>query len=306
MAFDGRLLSGMGVFQAVVEAGNFSKAGETLGLTPSAVSRAVARLETQVGVRLLDRTPRVVTMTDEGRRFYAEISPLLAGLEEAALNAAGAAMAVRGRLRLNVDPWFARCVLAPRLPAFLDAHLNLSLDLIVRDTLGDLVTEGFDVAIRFGEPEPSALIARKLGETRIVTCAAPAYLARHGCPHHPDDLAAHECLLFRDPVTRRPFPWEFHDGTQILQANVNGRLVFNDLATKLATCIAGVGIAQSLELGLDTLLASGALVQILPEWAKERFPLYSYYPSKHLPAAKVRVFLDFIRESIAPPAQPAA
>ena len=144
MPFDGRLLSGAGVLAAVVEGGSFVRAGEALGLTPSGVSRAVARLEARVGVRLLDRTPRAVTLTDEGRRFHARVVPLLAGLEEAAADAAGAAATARGRLRVNVDPWVARLVLAPRLSAFLVAHPALSLELVVRDALGELVTEGFD------------------------------------------------------------------------------------------------------------------------------------------------------------------
>jgi DNA-binding transcriptional LysR family regulator len=198
-----------------VETGNFVRAAEALGLTPSGASRAVARLEARVGVRLLDRTPRAVSLTDDGRRFHAQVAPLLAGLEEAATQAAGAAHAVQGRLRVNVDPWVVRLVLAPRLSAFLAAHPLLSLGMLVRDTLGDLVSEGVDVAVRFDEPEPSSLIARKLLETRIPVCAAPAYLARHGPPQHPRDLAQHECLLYRDPVTGRRFPWEFHRAADV-------------------------------------------------------------------------------------------
>jgi DNA-binding transcriptional LysR family regulator len=294
MAFDGRLLSGIGVLAAVVETGNFIRAADAVGLTPSGVSRAVARLEARIGIRLFDRTPRAVTLTDEGRRFHAQVVPLLAGLEEAAVEATGAATAVRGRLRVNADPWFARLVLAPRLSGFLAAHPVLSLELMVRDTLGDLVTEGFDVAVRFGEPEPSALVARKLMETRILTCAAPSYLARHGRPLHPRDLVRHECLLFRDPVTGRPFAWEFRRDDEVIEVKVSGRLVLNDLATKLSACAAGHGITQAFEFGLDALLASGELVQVLPEWAEERFPLYVYYPSRHLPPAKVRSFIDFV------------
>jgi len=294
MAFDGRLLGGISVLAAVVETGNFIRAADAVGLTPSGVSRAVARLEARIGIRLFDRTPRAVTLTDEGRRFHAQVVPLLVGLEEAAVEAAGAATVARGRLRVNADPWFARRVLAPRLSGFLAAHPALSLEVMVRDTLGDLVTDGFDVAVRFGEPEPSALVARKLLETRILTCAAPAYLARHGRPMHPHDLVRHECLLFRDPVTGRPFAWEFCRGAETVEVKVSGRLVLNDLATKLTACSAGHGISQAFELGLDTLLASGELVQILPEWAEERFPLYVYYLSRNLPPAKVRSFIDFV------------
>jgi DNA-binding transcriptional LysR family regulator len=201
---------------------------------------------------------------------------------------------------VNVDPWFARLVLAPRLSAFLAAHPQLSLELLVRDTLGDLISEGFDVAVRFGEPEPSGLIARKLLETRIIACASRAYLARCGQPRHPRDLVKHECLLYRDHATGRPFPWEFHRAGKVVEVKVIGKLIFNDLATKLAVCAAGHGISQTIEFGLDALLASGELVQILADWAEERYPLYAYHPSRHLPPAKVRAFLDFVVASIPP------
>jgi DNA-binding transcriptional LysR family regulator len=225
--------------------------------------------------------------------------PLLAGLEDAASEAAGAVSSVRGRLRVNLDPWVARLVLAPALPGFLEEHPALSIELVVRDTLGELIAEGFDAAVRFGEPGLSGLVARKLLETRILTCAAPGYLAKHGAPEHPRDLERHECLMFRDPVTARPFDWEFHRGGEVVAIKARGRLVVNDLATKLALCAGGNGIAQTIELGLAPMLASGALVQVLPDWAEERFPLYAYYPSRHLPPAKVRAFMDFVVESVA-------
>ena len=298
MAFDGRLLSGIGVLAAVVETGNFARAGEAMGLTPSGVSRAVARLEGRVGVRLFDRSPRAVTLTDEGRRFHSQVGPLLSALEEATTDVAGSAVSPRGRLRINADPWFARLVLAPRLPAFLATYPAVSVEVMVRDTLGNLVGEGIDVAVRFGAPEPSTLIARKLLETRILTCAAQSYLAAYGVPRRPRDLARHECLLFRDPVSGRPFPWEFHKRGEVVSVKVTGRLVLNDLATKLAACVAGQGVAQTFALGLDALLARGELVQILPDWAEERFPLYVYYPSRHLPPAKVRAFIDFVESCV--------
>lgn len=299
MPFDIRLLGGISVLNAVVENGSFIRAGEAVGLTPSGVSRAVARLEGRVGVRLFDRTPRAVTLTDEGRRFHAQVMPLLAELADAASEAAGAVLSVRGRLRVNLDPWVARLVLAPALPGFLEKHPALSIELVVRDTLGEFIAEGFDAAVRFGEPGLSGLVARKLLETRILTCAAPGYLARHGAPEHPRDLERHECLMFRDPVTGRPFDWEFRRGAEVVVIKARGRLVVNDLATKLALCAAGNGIAQTIELGLAPMLAGGALVQVLPDWAEERFPLYACYPSRHLPPAKVRAFVDFVVESVA-------
>jgi DNA-binding transcriptional LysR family regulator len=205
---------------------------------------------------------------------------------------------VRGRLRVNCDPWFARLVLAPRLPLFLERHPDLSLEIIVRDTPADLVAEGMDVAVRFGEVGPPGLIARKLLDTRILAVAAPAYLERHGTPRKPADLLRHDCLLFRDPVSGKPFEWEFRRKGEVVEVAATGRVVFNDLQTKLAACVAGQGIAQSVAFGLQPFLADARLVQVLPDWAEESYALYSYYPSRHLPPAKVRAFLDFLLESL--------
>jgi DNA-binding transcriptional LysR family regulator len=300
MVFDGRLLGGVGVMAAVVETGNFARAGDALGLTQSGVSRAIARLEIRIGVRLFDRTPRAVTLTDEGRRFHQSVLPLLIGLEEAATDAAGSAAAVRGRLRINVDPFFARLVLAPRLGKLLATYPELSVEIVGRDRLGDLVADGFDAAVRFGEPEPSALVARRLLETRVLTCAAPSYLAKHGRPAHPRDLGAgrHECIHYLDPVTGRPFHWEFHRGRQRLRVAVSGRLAVNNVGTMLGACAAGHGVAQILALGTEDLLSRGKLIELFPDWSDERFPLYAFHLSRHVPPAKVRAFLDFVVGSV--------
>jgi DNA-binding transcriptional LysR family regulator len=174
MPYDGRLLSGVTVLMAVVEAGSMSRSAEALGLTSSGVGRSIARLEARVGVRLLERTTRTMTLTDEGRRFYEEVGPHLDGIEQAAMTAAGAVGTVRGRLRVNVDPFFSRLVLAGQIATFLDRHPEVRLELIMRDHVGDLVADGFDLALRFGEPPSGSLIARKLIETRILTVASPA------------------------------------------------------------------------------------------------------------------------------------
>jgi DNA-binding transcriptional LysR family regulator len=295
MSFDTRLLTGVGVLAAVTEAGNFARASEMLGLTPSAVSRAVSRLEARVGVRLFDRNPREVSLTEEGRRFHGQVMPLLVGLEEAAAEAAGAAAVVRGRLRVSVDPWFARTVLASKLQQFLLRHPLLSLDLLTSNYREEMMT-GVDVAVRFGPPDSSSLIARKLLETRVLTVAAPVYLAQHGVPGSPHDLVHHEALLFRDPQTGLPFPWEYQRAGEIVTAKVSGRLVMDDPSVAVSTCVNGQGIFQSLAIGMEPFLLRGELVQILPEWSEELYPLYAYHPSRHLPPAKVRAFLDFIRQ----------
>lgn len=295
MAFDTRLLTGVGVLAAVTEAGNFARAAEMLGLTPSAVSRAVARLEARIGVRLFDRNPREVSLTEEGRRFHTQVVPLLAGLDEAAAEAAGTAAVVRGRLRVSVDPWFARIVLASKLQQFLVRYPLLSVDLSTSNYREEMMT-GVDVAVRFGPPDESSLIVRKLLETRILTVAAPAYLEKHGEPRSPHDLVHHEALLFRDPQTGLPFPWEFQRYGEVSEIKVSSRLVIDDPSVAMAACLAGQGIFQSLAIGLAPLLSRGELIQILPEWSEELYPLYAYHPSRHLPPAKVRALLDFIQE----------
>src|SRR4051794_1742308 len=222
MAYDARLLSGVGVVVAVVEAGNFARAAEILGLTASGVSRAVARLEARIGVKLFHRNPRTVVLTDDGRRFHDEVAPLLASIGEAAEQAAGASATVRGRLKVSTDPWFARVVLAPRLPELTSRYPQLSVELLVSNHREEMMTGGVDLAVRFGPPDPSSLIARKLLETRIVTCAAPAYLKRNGVPRTPQDVAAHRVVLFRDPQSGRPFAWEFHRRGKVIEVPVSG------------------------------------------------------------------------------------
>jgi DNA-binding transcriptional LysR family regulator len=283
------------VLAAVVEAGSFAAAAEALDMTASGVSRAIARLEARIGVRLFDRNPRSVALTEEGRRFHAQVLPLLGSLEDAAIEAAGTAAAVNGRLRVNADPWFARMLLAPRLPAFLGSHPQLRLEITVSNHREEMMT-GADVAVRFGPPDASSLVARQLAATRVVTCAAPAYLKKHGSPRTPQDLARHEVLQFRDPQTGRPFDWEFHRKGRVQGVEVRGRLVTDDPSTAVAACVAGYGVFQALELGLEPWLRSGKLVRVLPDWAEERYPLYAYYPSRHLPPAKIRAFVDLCRE----------
>jgi DNA-binding transcriptional LysR family regulator len=300
MVVDSRLFSGLGVFVAVLEAGNFVRAGEALGLTQSAVSRSVQRLEERLGVRLLERTSKTIRLTEDGERFCAEALPLFSQLGEVAEGMVKAAGKARGRLRINVESSFARLFLAPRLGAFLKAYPEVRLELLVRERLGDLVAEGIDAAILFGEPVPSALIARRLLQVHILTCASPDYLARCGRPRKPADLEAeqHECLLFRDPATGKPFPWEFHRGRNRLSVNVTGRVIVNDALTYVALCVAGNGIAQLIDLTIEPLLKNGKLINLFPEWTDELFPLYVYYPSRHSVPAKLRVFLDFLVSSL--------
>jgi DNA-binding transcriptional LysR family regulator len=297
------LSSGISIFAAVVDAGTFAAASEVMGMSPPGVSRAIARLEQRLKIRLFNRTTRAVSLTEEGRRFYDQVMPHLKGMEEAAAIAAGGAAVVRGKLRINLDPVTSHALLGPRLAEFMDTYPELSIDFIARDHLGDLVTEGFDLALRFGEPRSSSLIARKLLDTAVVTVAAPSYLARHGRPEQPRELEGgkHKCLEFRNPETGKSYPWEFHRKRKKLVVETNGRLTVNDPNALLHACLSGSGIAQMLSFVAEPFIREGQLMNLFPDWTDERYPLYAYHPSRQHVPAKTRVFLDFVVAFVAHP-----
>jgi len=267
-------------------------------LSPSGVSRAVSRLEARIGVRLIERTTRSLTLTDEGRRLYEQVSPHLTGIADAAAMASGAVGTVQGRLRVNVDPFFSRMALATPVAGFLERHPDLSLELIMRDDVGDLVADGFDLAIRFGPPPVGSFVARKLVETRIVTVASLDYIARRGKPAHPRDVPSHERILFYNPMTGRPYEWEFWRQNERIEIRPAGRLMVSDVRTMHAACVAGAGIAQVMALGTEELRRSGQLVDLFPDWPDERFALYALYPSRRYLPAKVHAFIDFCVENL--------
>ena len=296
MSFDGRLLSGMSVLATVVESGSFTRAGEVLGLSASGVSRSVARLEERLGVRLLDRTTRTLRLTSDGARLYERAAPHLEGIEEAANLVSGAATTVRGGLRVNLNPIFARRVLAPQLPLLAQRHPGLDLTIVQHSDAGDLVSDGIDVAIRFGGQPTSTMSSRLLLETRVLTMASPSYLARHGRPKIPQQLAKHECIQYIDPQRGKPYPWVFHRGREVLPVETKGRLTMTDVDTMVQACVAGVGVAQLLALGVEHLVQSGALIELFPDWPGETFPLYAIRPSRRLAPAAVEAVLEFCRE----------
>jgi DNA-binding transcriptional LysR family regulator len=187
-------------------------------------------------------------------------------------------------------------VLAAQISKFLDRHPEVRLELIMRDHVGDLVADGFDLALRFGEPPGGSLIARKLIETRILTVASPEFVARYGRPKHPSEVEKHRCIAFYDAANARPFDWEFRQGREILPVKPSARLMVSDVGAMLGACEAGVGIAQIMALGADHLLAEGKLIELFPDWPDEAFPLYALYPSRQLRAAKVRTFIEFTRD----------
>src|SRR6201986_4410268 len=195
MSFDDRLLNGLSALAAVVRSGGFAAAARSLNVSQPGISRAVARLEAQVGIRLLERTTRSVSLTDEGKRFYETIGPIVWGPEDATSALAEGKVTVRGRLRVNMDPYFSQLILGPQLSRFHKAYPELKVDLITREGLGDLIADGYDLGIRFGEPRPSTLVARRLLDTRVLTVASPGYLKKHGHPNHPQQLVAERHLM---------------------------------------------------------------------------------------------------------------
>jgi DNA-binding transcriptional LysR family regulator len=177
---------------------------------------------------------------------------------------------------------------------------ELNVELLPPDEAGDLVSDGIDVAIRFGPQPSSALSTRLLLQTRVLTVAAPSYIAKHGRPKVPADLTRHSCIQFPNPLTGTPFGWEFKRGRQVLPVATSGPLLMTDVATMVAACAAGAGIAQLLAISAQPFLASGQLIELFPDWPDETFPLYAVRPSRRLAPLKVATFIDFCEEICRP------
>jgi DNA-binding transcriptional LysR family regulator len=300
MRFDEQTLSDSNVFVAVVRCGSFANAARSLNLSQSVASRAVARLEKRLGVRVLDRTTRSVSLTDDGRRLFQRLEPLLQGFEDAFTSAAEEQSKVRGRLRVKMHPTLAHVINGKQFKAFLENYSELSVELISSDKLGDLVGEGFDIALYVGELPSSSLIAKRLLETRVITVAAPAYLAKHAKIADPDDLLkqGHNLIDYRNPETGRTFQWEYHRGRKVVKIATPGKMVVSDIVNLHGICVAGWGIAQVLEVAVKPMLQAGTLVRLLLEWNDERFPIYAVYPSRNYVPPKVRVFIDFVASAV--------
>lgn len=297
--FDARLLSGVGVLSAVVKAGNFLRAAQSMGLTQPAVSRAVSRLEQRLGVKLFHRTSRSVTLTEDGRRFYEAVAPLLAGIEAAAIDARETTGSVHGLLRISVDRIFSRYVLTPALRPFLAAHPDLTVEIVVQDRFGDLISDGLDLGVHSGDPRPTSLLCDRLMDVAVVTCASPAYLAERGMPARPRDIEqGHECVLMRNPATGRPFDWEFVRGEEVVRVTASGRLTVNDPGSLIGGCLGGQGIGQPLEIYVRQHLADGRLVRVLPDWSDETFPVHLYHHRPEFSPERVKVFLRFLQQTV--------
>ncbi|HEV3011157.1 MAG TPA: LysR family transcriptional regulator [Burkholderiales bacterium] len=286
-------LSAIKVFAQVVESGSFAKAADRLGLSTSATSRHVAELEGHLQTRLLNRTTRRVSLTESGRAFYERAVQLLADLEEAEQEAARAAVVPRGTIRLTTSVNFGVRHLAPAIADFLAEHAEVRFDISLADRVVDLVEEGFDLGVRVGTAGSENLVARKLGETRLVPCAAPVYLAAHGAPQVPEDLERHNCLTYEYVVPRNL--WRFRDASGRERAvRVSGTLHTNngDLLAEAAARGAGIVFEPAFIVGPD--VRAGRLVPLLQEFMPPPVPIYAVYPSRKHLSAKVRRFVEFL------------
>jgi len=252
----------MEVFVRVVQDGGFSAAARSLDLTPSAVSKLIARLEARLGARLLVRTTRALALTEEGEAYLHAARRILQELNDADERVAGGA--VRGRLRVSASIPFGTMFVAPAIPAFIVRNPHLVVDLSLTDGIVDLLAEKTDVAIRMGDLPDSGLIARKLGQSRRVVCAAPAYLERMGQPIVPSDLSKHDCLTFSFRRVRSPWPFLF-EGRHFEQP-VTGSLVLNNGETMKQMALAGAGIARIGRFHVAAEIAAGALVPLLEDY----------------------------------------
>jgi DNA-binding transcriptional LysR family regulator len=283
-------------FAAVIRHGNFARAAQHLGLSPSALSQLIRALEERLGQRLLNRTTRSVAPSHAGQALAERLLPVLDDLEGVIDTAFAAAGEVAGPLRLNVVR-VATPMLARVIPGFLARYPRVRLEVKPNDALVDVVAQGFDAGIRLAERLEGDMIAVPFGgPLRMATVAAPAYLARHGTPAHPRDLADHTCLVTLTPSTGSPYRWEFEKNGDELRILTDGPLVSRDTLVRLAAAEAGIAIGYFFEDEVREQLASGALVRLLEDWTPPFPGCYLYYPSRRHPPPPLRAFIDYLRD----------
>lgn len=281
------------VFVKVVEQGGFARAAEKLDLSTSAVSRQVAELESRLGARLLNRTTRRVSLTEAGQAFYEKSLQLLADLEEAEAIATLATAKPRGTIKLTASINFGMRHLSPAVGAFQREYPEVLFDVNLSDRFVDLVEEGLDLAIRIGDLGNPSLVAKRIGQMRLIACASPAYLERHGTPTHPDELARHNCLVYEYAPVKGV--WRFLDaeGAEI-RVKIAGSVHSNNGDMLAAIAAEGVGITFEPDFIVAPLIASGKLAPILGNFSSPPAGIYAVYPSRRHLSAKVRTFVDFL------------
>ena len=280
------------MFLTVVETGSFAAAAARLGTGSGQASKLVARLEADLGVKLLNRTTRALSLTQAGQAYADRLRTLVEAWDDLQTEVQNAAVAPRGLIRLTAPLSFGTTRLAPLLARFATEFPEIALEVHFADRVVNLVEEGFDAAIRVGTPTDTTLTGRKLCTARVLALAAPAYLATHGTPQMPQDLANHPCII--DLNFREPHRWPFRTG----KVAISGRLAFSNASACLAAAEAGLGIASVPDFVADAALADGRVVAILTDFDPPPLGVFALYPSgRHLPA-KVRVLVDFMAKAL--------
>lgn len=293
-------LTAMQVFARVVELGSFARAASALTLSRARTSEAVQALEAALGTRLLHRTTRRLSLTDDGRAYYERVSRILADIAEAETEVVRSRGSARGRLRVDLPVALARLFVVPKLPVLLKRHPELELELRLENRSIDLTREGVDCVITYGEPEDPELVVQRLATTHLVTCAAPSYLARRGVPKEPQDLARHTCIAFLGLRTARPAPWQFEREGAVLSHQPRGNLAFNSMEACVDAAIAGLGATQVLSSLAHTAIREGKVTPVLVDFASPGPALFLAFPPNRHASARLRAFAQFAKEVFAP------
>ena len=296
-------LDALRIFLRVADMASFTQAAQSLGLPKASISMAVQRLETQLGTRLLHRTTRRVQMTPDGQTFYDRSKDLLADMEELQGMFKQGALQLQGRLRVDMPLGVARAIVIPQLPAFMQTHPGLQIELSSTDRRIDLVREGFDCVLRVGPLGDSSLVARPLGRYRMINCASPAYLAAFGMPQTLDDLSRHRLIHYASALGGKPAGFEYTASGQddtVQFVAMAGALTVNNSDAYQAACLAGLGLIQVPEPGIKPLLASGALVEVLPQFRAAPMPVSILYGNRRNVSRRLQVFMNWLGEIMQP------
>ncbi|WP_077033380.1 LysR family transcriptional regulator [Pelomonas sp. KK5] len=291
-------LLAMRAFARVVEAGGFTRAADSLDMPVATVSKQVQELEAHLGVRLLQRTTRRVTVTPEGLDYYAKATRILRDLEDVDASFTVARGKPRGHLRVDVGGSTARDVLIPLLPDFLARYPDIRIDLGVSDRQVDLIGDNVDCVIRGGPLDSSSLIARRLGEAALITCATPGYLKQYGTPAYPEELRnGHRLVSYLSSQTGRAVPFRFERDGERTEFKIDHRVGVNESNAHLAACLAGLGIVQTFAYAAESALRQRRLVEILASWRPAPYPFHVVYPQTRHLTHRLRVFIDWLVEA---------
>jgi LysR family transcriptional regulator for bpeEF and oprC len=289
-------LQAMEVFVRVVETGGITRAADSLRMPKATAATLIQKLEAVLGVKLLNRTTRRVSVTPDGAAYYERCVSILAEVREIEELLGQQQSTPRGRVRVDVPTLMARSVFVPALPKFFERYPEIELALASNERRADLIEEGIDCAVWSGEIEESSLVARRVGFLYFATCAAPSYLAAHGQPRHPDDLAQHRCINHFSPRSGKTAEWVFSkDGTRV-QTSLRGNIALEDENSYVAAVEAGLGIAQIPAFVLKDAMERGTLELVLGDWFPDPSPLYVVYPQNRHLSNKVRVFVDWVAQ----------